>query len=85
MRMIDRSRLHARVFAPAAGVPEDPGSGSAAGPIALLARELWGADAQVTITMGAEIRRPSQIEVELTDEIRVGGRVTMSAEGEFLI
>jgi trans-2,3-dihydro-3-hydroxyanthranilate isomerase len=85
MRMIDRSRLHARVFAPAAGVPEDPGSGSAAGPIALLARELWGADAQVTITMGAEKQRPSQIEVELTDEIRVGGRVTISAEGEFLI
>jgi trans-2,3-dihydro-3-hydroxyanthranilate isomerase len=85
MRMVGRSRLHARVFGPAAGVPEDPGSGSAAGPIGLFARELWGTDAQVTITMGAEIRRPSQLEVDVAGEILVGGRVTISAEGEFLI
>jgi trans-2,3-dihydro-3-hydroxyanthranilate isomerase len=85
MRQIDRSRLHARVFGPAAGVPEDPGSGSAAGPIALLARELWDADVQMTIAMGAEIRRPSHLDVDVADQIWVGGHVTISAEGEFLV
>ena len=85
MRATDRSQLHARVFAPAAGVTEDPGSGSAAGPIGLFARELWSTDERVTITMGAEIGRPSQLEVDITGEILVGGRVAISAEGEFLI
>jgi hypothetical protein len=56
---------------------------SAAGPIGLFARELWGTDAKVTITMGAEIRRPSQLEIDVTDEIRVGGRMTISAKASF--
>jgi predicted PhzF superfamily epimerase YddE/YHI9 len=35
--------------------------------------------------MGAEIGRPSRIEVDVGNEILVGGRVTTSAEGHFLI
>jgi predicted PhzF superfamily epimerase YddE/YHI9 len=35
--------------------------------------------------MGAEIGRPSRIEVDVTGEILVGGRVAISAEGDFLI
>jgi trans-2,3-dihydro-3-hydroxyanthranilate isomerase len=85
MRAHDGTNLQARVFAPAAGVPEDPGSGSAAGPIALVARQLWGTEERVVVTMGAEIGRPSRIEVDLTGDILVGGRVTTSAEGHFLI
>ncbi len=85
MRVIDDLQLHARVFAPAAGVPEDPGSGSAAGPIALLARQVWGTAERVTISMGAEIGRPSHLHAEIDGEIRVGGDVTVSAEGEFLL
>jgi predicted PhzF superfamily epimerase YddE/YHI9 len=34
--------------------------------------------------MGAEIGRPSRIEVDITNEILVGGKVTISAEGTFL-
>lgn len=83
MRANDRSELHARVFAPAAGVAEDPGSGSAAGPIALFARQLWSTDDRVVVGMGAEIGRPSRIEVDVTDQILVGGRVALSAEGHF--
>jgi hypothetical protein len=56
MRADNRSNLYARVFAPAAGVAEDPGSGSAAGPIGLFARQLWGTDECVVVGMGAEIR-----------------------------
>jgi trans-2,3-dihydro-3-hydroxyanthranilate isomerase len=85
MRADDRANLYARVFGPAAGVSEDPGSGSAAGPIALVARQLWGTDERVVVGMGAEIGRPSRIEVDLTDEILVGGQVVTSAEGDFLI
>jgi trans-2,3-dihydro-3-hydroxyanthranilate isomerase len=85
MRAIDRGQIHARVFGPAAGVNEDPGSGSAAGPIGLFARQLWGTDERLVVTMGAEIRRSSLLEVDISGEIVVGGRVVTSAEGEFLI
>jgi trans-2,3-dihydro-3-hydroxyanthranilate isomerase len=84
-RKVDDATLHARVFAPAAGVPEDPGSGSAAGPIALLARDVWGARTEVTITMGTEIGRPSRIDVQTDGELRVGGRVALCAEGRFMV
>lgn len=85
MRAIDRGRVHARVFGPAAGLSEDPGSGSAAGPIGLYARELWGTDERLVVSMGAEIGRPSQLEVDVSHEIVVGGDVVASAEGEFLV
>jgi trans-2,3-dihydro-3-hydroxyanthranilate isomerase len=84
-RAINSSMLHARVFAPAAGVAEDPGSGSAAGPIGLLARRIWGIDDSVMISMGAEIGRPSDLKVNTADDIRVGGNVVLSAEGHFLV
>lgn len=83
-RKVDQVALHARVFGPAVGVPEDPGSGSAAGPIALLARDVWGTGTEVTITMGTEIGRPSRIDVQTENELRVGGRVALSAEGQFV-
>ena len=85
MRAEDRSHLYARVFAPAAGVPEDPGSGSAAGPIGLFARQLWATDERVVVGMGAEIGRHSRLEVDVADEIFVGGRVALSAEGHFVL
>jgi trans-2,3-dihydro-3-hydroxyanthranilate isomerase len=85
MRPIDQARVHARVFGPAAGVSEDPGSGSAAGPIGLFARQLWDTDERLVVSMGAEIGRPSQLEVDISGEIVVGGHVVASAEGEFLI
>ena len=84
-RAIDKSNLHARVFASAVGVAEDPGSGSAAGPIGLLATQIWGTHSDVTITMGAEIGRPSRLDVQTGDEICVGGRIVLAAEGHFLI
>ncbi len=84
-RAIDKSTLHARAFASAAGVVEDPGSGSAAGPIGLLASQLWGTRSDVTITMGTEIGRPCRLEVHTGDAISVGGRVALVAEGHFIV
>jgi hypothetical protein len=50
-----------------------------------IARELWGTDERLVVAMGAEIGRPSQLEVDISGEIVVGGHVVASAEGEFLI
>jgi trans-2,3-dihydro-3-hydroxyanthranilate isomerase len=83
---LDDRRLHVRVFAPGAGVPEDPGTGSAAGPIATVAHRLWGTSTHMTIHQGTEVGRPCTIEVELTAAgPLVGGRVTGCAEGVFLL
>lgn len=85
-RRIDDQTLHVRAFLPGTGVAEDPGTGSAAGPIGLLARRLWGVESQVTVRQGDEIGRPCRISVRAVDgDVRVGGRVTAAAEGRWLI
>ena len=84
VRRLDDRTLHVRNFPVAAGVNEDPGTGSAAGPIGLLARRHWGTDADLTIHQGREIGRPCTIEVHAEEgHIRVGGRVAACAEGHF--
>lgn len=86
VRPLNASELHVRVFAPGAGVSEDPGTGSAAGPVAVLARRLWDTAADVTIWQGAEIGRPCRIDVHAVEgELRVGGKVTACAEGRFTL
>jgi trans-2,3-dihydro-3-hydroxyanthranilate isomerase len=78
--------LHVRVFAPAHGVAEDPGTGSAAGPIGVLARRELGTDVDVTIRQGDVVGRPCTIEVHAEDGgIRVGGAVAACAEGRFTL
>lgn len=82
----DSRTLHARVFVPGAGVPEDPGTGSAAGAIALLGRRVWDCDADITIRQGFEIARPCRLEVHAEPgALRVGGRVSNCAEGSFTL
>ena len=84
VRRVDDRTLHVRVFM--AGIGEDPGTGSAAGPIAVLARRLWGTDADVTIRQGDEMGRPCRIEVHAeAGAITVGGRVAACAEGHFTL
>jgi len=80
---VDDHTLQVRVFV-GGGIGEDPGTGSAAGPIGLLARKLFGTDADVTIRQGFEMGRPCVIEVHAVEgEIKVGGRVSECAEGVF--
>lgn len=66
-RRIDDTTLHVRVFVPGAGIAEDPGTGSAAGPIGLLARRLWGTAGRLTIKQGDEIGRPCRIQVQAVE------------------
>ena len=56
-------RWKTRMFAPAAGINEDPATGSAAGPLAChLARHgLIGWGEEIEIAQGAELGRPSAL------------------------
>jgi trans-2,3-dihydro-3-hydroxyanthranilate isomerase len=85
------TRWKTRMFAPTFGVPEDPATGSAAGPLALhLALEGrigWGEE--IEIAQGAEIGRPSTLYArvdggpEAVERIEVGGAAVIVARGEF--
>ena len=85
------TRWKARNFAPALGVPEDPATGSAAGPLAVhLARHGRIAFGQeIQISQGAEISRPSTLYSRATGEgdrigsVEVAGPVVIVARGEF--
>jgi trans-2,3-dihydro-3-hydroxyanthranilate isomerase len=80
-----------RMFAPASGVPEDPATGSAAGPLAvhLLRYGRTASGDEIEIEQGAELRRPSRLyarAVGTPDEIErveVGGSAVVVARGEF--
>jgi trans-2,3-dihydro-3-hydroxyanthranilate isomerase len=84
-------RWKTRMFAPAGGVPEDPATGSAAGPLALhIARHgriEFGQEIQ--ISQGAEIARPSTLHArvdgsaENVERVAVGGSAVIVARGEF--
>ena len=82
-----------RMFAPGAGVPEDPATGSAAGPLALhLARHRridFGQ--QIEISQGREIKRPSVLfatafgSASKPEKLAVGGSAVVVAEGSYRI
>lgn len=67
--------LLARSFAPALGIDEDPATGVAAGPLACYADKYMydGKKKQLTINQGMWIGKSSDIYVDLTDGVKVGG------------
>lgn len=66
----------ARFFAPGAGVPEDPATGSAAAALAAVRRHLGEAEGSLTIHQGDGLGCPSTIEVSWDDRVaRLGGSV----------
>jgi trans-2,3-dihydro-3-hydroxyanthranilate isomerase len=75
-------RAHVRAFAPAQGVPEDPATGSAAVALGvwLVSLGLLPADgrSEVTIAQGAEMGRPSTLELRVEAE---GGRAVRTSVG----
>jgi trans-2,3-dihydro-3-hydroxyanthranilate isomerase len=84
-------RWKTRMFAPNGGVPEDPATGSAAGPLALhLARHgriAFGDE--IEISQGAEVGRPSTLyarvegSADSVQRVEVGGSAVIVARGEF--
>ena len=86
VRRLDDRTLHVRVFAPAEGIAEDPGTGAAAGPVAVFARSRWGTDPDVVVLQGAEVGRPSRIDVHAEPgNLRVGGNVAPCASGHLTL
>jgi trans-2,3-dihydro-3-hydroxyanthranilate isomerase len=85
------SKWKTRMFAPAGGVPEDPATGSAAGPLALhLARHgriAFGDE--IEISQGAEINRPSTLyarvdgSADKVERVEVSGSAVTVSRGEF--
>jgi trans-2,3-dihydro-3-hydroxyanthranilate isomerase len=92
---VGESRAHARFFAPADNIPEDPATGSAAGALGayLVHHGASGANpvdgtVRFIIEQGDFIHRPSRISLEVKgklgaiDEVRVGGSSVVVARGE---
>jgi trans-2,3-dihydro-3-hydroxyanthranilate isomerase len=87
----DGLRWKTRMFGPGLGVPEDPATGSAAGPLALhLARHGGIAFGdEIEIVQGVEIGRRSTLfarvegSADAVDRIEVGGSAVVVARGEF--
>jgi trans-2,3-dihydro-3-hydroxyanthranilate isomerase len=80
-----------RVFVPFIGIPEDPATGSAAGPFAvhLLRHGRIRSGDQVEIEQGAELGRPSRVFAraegtpDTIERVEVGGSAVVVARGEF--
>jgi trans-2,3-dihydro-3-hydroxyanthranilate isomerase len=87
------SRWKMRMFAPYGGVPEDPATGSAAGPLAchLCRHGLLDWGTEIEITQGVEIDRPSRLYARAEgsdgtiERVEVGGRAVVVARGEYRI
>ncbi|HSG49752.1 MAG TPA: PhzF family phenazine biosynthesis isomerase, partial [Longimicrobiales bacterium] len=82
--------VHVRMFAPAAGVPEDPATGSAAAVLGGYLSKADGCEAgslRWTVEQGLEIGRPSILHVEAdrsggaTEAVRVGGSAVFVSRG----
>ncbi len=83
----DGDTLHARMFAPSSGIPEDPATGSANAALAALLLSLDGRDhAAWTVRQGVEMGRPSLLHAtahRTPDGIRasIGGGVVPMMRG----
>ncbi|MHA3964743.1 MAG: PhzF family phenazine biosynthesis protein, partial [Candidatus Thorarchaeota archaeon SMTZ1-45] len=89
------ANAHARVFAPASGILEDPATGSAIGPLGAylehhdtLASHSLGDI--IVVEQGYEMNRPSKLKVQLVRkkqkiDVLVSGRIRTMAEGTFYL
>jgi len=86
-------RWKTRMFAPSLGVPEDPATGSAAGPLAMhLGRHgVVPFGERIEIRQGVEILRPSLLyacahgTAEQIERVEVGGSALIVARGEYRV
>lgn len=88
----EESAVHARFFAPADAIPEDPATGSAAGSLAGYLVDHGAVETnRFTIEQGDFVGRPSRIFAEVKgkpgkiDQVRIGGRAVLVLKGEFLL
>ena len=95
---VGASRAHARFFAPADNIPEDPATGSACGALGGylvhhggLSLEPENGRYQFIIEQGDFIHRPSRINLNVkgqagkVEEVKVGGQAVLVARGEVFV
>ena len=95
---VGASRAHARFFAPADNIPEDPATGSACGALgaylvhhSALSLEPEDGRYKFVIEQGDFIHRPSRINLDVkggagnVEEVKVGGPSVMVARGEVVV
>ena len=87
----DAQTVHARMFAPLDGIPEDPATGSAAAALTSFLGRLDGWSQGFTIHQGVDMGRPSLIETEVTVEggapvvVAVAGSAVKVMEGRLTL
>ena len=91
----DDATVYSRMFAPSFGIPEDPATGGASGPLGayLLRHHAVPADiaSRLVNLQGVRMGRPSRIHIALSnragvlEEIRVGGEAVVVGDGTIRI
>lgn len=80
------STLHARMFAPAAGVPEDPVTGTASGAAGAYLDRFGAIEVdEMRFEQGHFLDRGGVVHVEVGEAVRVGGDAVVSLEGRLLV
>jgi len=83
------STLHGRMFAPGAGVPEDPVTGTASGAVSAYLDRFGAFDddlpEECRLEQGHYIDRPGTVRVRLDDGVRVGGRGVTVLDGSLVV
>jgi len=83
------STLHGRMFAPGAGVPEDPVTGTASGAVCAYLDRFGAFDDdlpdELRLEQGHYVDRPGLVRVRLDDAVRVGGRGVTVLDGSIVV
>jgi len=80
--------LHGRMFAPGAGVPEDPVTGTASGAVGAYLRRFEAFDslpAEMTFEQGHYLDRDGEVYVRAREEIHVGGHAVTTLDGDLRV
>ena len=78
------STVHSRMFAPTYGVPEDPATGSASGPLGCyLVKHKISNGKNIVCEQGFEIDRPSMIYVNIKHEKGKITQINVARNSEF--
>ncbi|WP_336361048.1 PhzF family phenazine biosynthesis protein [Haladaptatus sp. ZSTT2] len=83
-----QATLHGRMFAPRAGIPEDPVTGTASGATGAYLRHFGAFDTmpdEMLFEQGHFVSRPGTVRVRVGDKIQVGGRAVTSFDGSVVV
>ncbi|QFU83308.1 PhzF family phenazine biosynthesis protein [Natronorubrum aibiense] len=84
-----KSTLHGRMFAPGAGVPEDPVTGTASGAVGAYLDHFGAFDddfpEELRLEQGHYVDRPGLVRIRVGDDVQVGGRGVTVLDGSLAV